>query len=78
MYFLINIWRGKGEILWKKGNKKIGLVKIFEVINKFNIKLIKILIFFLTFLAIGIFSISPIIIVIACGIFGIVFGGKYA
>lgn len=38
----------------------------------------KILIFVLTFIAIGIFSISPIIIVIACGIFGIVFGGKYA
>lgn len=38
----------------------------------------KILIFVLTFVAIGIFSISPIIIVIACGIFGILFGGKYA
>ena len=38
----------------------------------------KILIFVLTFIAIGIFSISPIIIVIACGIFGILFGGKYA
>lgn len=38
----------------------------------------KILIFALTFIAIGIFSISPIIIVIACGIFGILFGGKYA
>ena len=39
---------------------------------------IKILIFLLTFIAIGIFSISPIIIVISCGIFGIIFGGKYA
>ncbi|MDU2201593.1 MAG: chromate transporter [Anaerococcus hydrogenalis] len=38
----------------------------------------KILIFVLTFIAIGIFSISPIIIVIACGVFGILFGGKYA
>ena len=38
----------------------------------------KISIFVLTFIAIGIFSISPIIIVIACGIFGILFGGKYA
>ena len=39
---------------------------------------VKILIFVLTFIAIGIFSISPMIIVIACGIFGILFGGKYA
>lgn len=38
----------------------------------------KISIFVLTFIAIGIFSISPIIIVIACGIFGIVFGAKHA
>lgn len=38
----------------------------------------KISIFVLTFIAIGIFSISPIIIVIACGIFGILFGEKYA
>lgn len=51
---------------------------VINMVKKTADSKVKILIFLLTFLAIGIFSISPIIIVIACGIFGIVFGGKYA
>ena len=51
---------------------------VINMVKKTANSKIKILIFLLTFIAIGIFSISPIIIVIACGIFGIIFGGKYA
>ena len=51
---------------------------VINMVKKTADTKIKILIFLLTFIAIGIFSISPIIIVIACGIFGIIFGGKYA
>ena len=51
---------------------------VINMVKKTANTKVKILIFVLTFIAIGIFSISPIIIVIACGIFGIVFGGKYA
>ena len=51
---------------------------VINMVKKTSNTKTKILIFVLTFIAIGIFSISPIIIVIACGIFGIVFGGKYA
>lgn len=51
---------------------------VINMVKKTADTKIKIIIFALTFAAIGIFSISPIIIVIACGIFGIVFGGKYA
>lgn len=51
---------------------------VINMVKKTSNTKTKILIFVLTFIAIGIFSISPIIIVIACGIFGILFGGKYA
>ena len=51
---------------------------VINMVKKTANSKIKILIFLLTFIAIGIFSISPIIIVIAFGIFGIIFGGKYA
>ena len=51
---------------------------VINMVKKTADTKIKILIFLLTFIAIGIFSISPIIIVISCGIFGIIFGGKYA
>lgn len=51
---------------------------VINMVKKTANSKIKILIFLLTLIAIGIFSISPIIIVIACGIFGIIFGGKYA
>lgn len=51
---------------------------VINMVKKTANTKVKISIFVLTFIAIGIFSISPIIIVIACGIFGILFGGKYA
>lgn len=51
---------------------------VINMVKKTADTKIKLLIFFLSFILIGIFSLSPIIIVIACGVFGILFGGYNA
>lgn len=51
---------------------------VINMVKKTADTKIKLLIFFLSFILIGVFSLSPIIIVISCGVFGILFGERYA
>lgn len=51
---------------------------IINMVKKTCDKKFKYLIFFLTFIAIGVFSISPIIIVISVGVLGILLGERHA
>lgn len=51
---------------------------VINMVKKTCDKKLKYLIFFLTFIAIGVFSISPIIIVISVGVLGILLGERNA
>ncbi|NVF12145.1 chromate transporter [Anaerococcus sp. AGMB00486] len=51
---------------------------VINMVKKTCDRKLKYLIFFLTFISIGVFSISPIIIVISVGVLGIILGGRYA